>query len=143
MLLEEIDIDDNEGDIKKDVATLTESGLVNTQLAEKLLLKGSKLRRLSTALPLYTDTASELPTPQRVANKKVSPFLSIEHNGHTMYIRKSTAVWLFNEGERVSSDRLFRVRDTQPFTTTDLVALRTHHQLNAAEYINIGDICIK
>ena len=34
-----------------------------------------------------------------------------------MYIHKTTAVWLLQEGERVSSDRLFRVRAKQPFST--------------------------
>ena len=34
-----------------------------------------------------------------------------------MYIHKTTAVWLLQEGERVSSDRLFRVHAKQPFST--------------------------
>ena len=41
--------------------------------------------------------------------------LEIEHNGKRMFIHKTTAVWLFQEGERVSADRLFRVRETQPY----------------------------
>ena len=34
-----------------------------------------------------------------------------------MFIHKTTAVWLFQEGKRVSPDRLIRVRETQPNTT--------------------------
>ena len=33
-------------------------------------------------------------------------------------IRKTTAIWLFQKSERVSTDRLFRVRDKQPFATS-------------------------
>ena len=58
-----------------------------------------------------------------------------------MYIRKSTAVWLFNEGERLSSDRLIRVRDSQPFDV-----LTTEHvqddDLHVAETISTGDMCV-
>lgn len=43
-------------------------------------------------------------------------------NQRNIFIRPQTAVWLFQEGERVSSDRLFRVRCKQPYcTTTSLV----------------------
>ena len=36
----------------------------------------------------------------------------------TVYIRKTTAIWLLQQGEMVSTD-LFRVRKTQPYHTTD------------------------
>ena len=36
----------------------------------------------------------------------------------TVYIRKTTAIWLLKQGEMVSTDRLFRVRKTQPYHTT-------------------------
>ena len=37
--------------------------------------------------------------------------LEIEYNGKRMFIHKTTAVWLFQEGEQVSADRLFRVKE--------------------------------
>ena len=37
---------------------------------------------------------------------------------HCKYVWKSTAVWLFQEGERVSSDRLFCVRAAQPICSS-------------------------
>ena len=47
-----------------------------------------------------------------------SSFVKVDtHNGAETYIRKSTAVWLFQEVERVSSDRLFQVRAKQPTET--------------------------
>ena len=40
--------------------------------------------------------------------------------GHqNVMIRKQTAVWLFQETERVSSDRLFRVRSKQPHAASE------------------------
>ena len=63
---------------------------------------------------------------QRPSRITVNPFhhlfLVEVHKGQsTILIRKTTAVWLFQESERVSSDRLFRVRDKQPFSS-DCVA---------------------
>lgn len=58
-----------------------------------------------------------------------------------MYIRKSTAVWLFNEGERLPSDRLFRIRNTQPFNTMAAEDKQASKELNVSDIICIGDIC--
>jgi len=44
--------------------------------------------------------------------------VQVNVTGKTVLIRKTTAIWLFQETERVSTDRLFRVRIKQPFTTT-------------------------
>ena len=47
-----------------------------------------------------------------------TPFVQVMVKGQSVIIRKTTAVWLFQETERVSSDRLFRVRLKQPYATT-------------------------
>ena len=61
-------------------------------------------------------------------------------------IRKQTAVWLFQETERVSSDRLIRVRAKQPHTESDdtLVSASLTENGNpiAAQYVAIGDLCV-
>ena len=41
-------------------------------------------------------------------------FAQVNVKGHTLLIRKTTAIWLFQETEHVSADRLFRVRLKQP-----------------------------
>jgi len=38
-------------------------------------------------------------------------------SGTSIFIRKTTAVWLLQEDEPVSTDRLFRVRHKQPFSS--------------------------
>lgn len=48
--------------------------------------------------------------------KTKKPFIEVTIGGRYVFIRKSTAVWLFQEGERVSSDRLFQVRAKQPYS---------------------------
>ena len=53
---------------------------------------------------------------QQKNHSKITPFVEVTHNGKTCFIRKTTAVWLFQECERVSTDRLFRVRSTQPYS---------------------------
>ena len=47
--------------------------------------------------------------------KKFSPFLEVK--GSTIFIKKTIAVWLIQESERVSSDRFYRVRRKQPYTS--------------------------
>jgi len=56
-------------------------------------------------------------------------------------------VWLLQEGERVSSYRLIRVRATQPFSST-----ASGHRMNVAQHsedtsivdgkIQIGELCV-
>lgn len=52
--------------------------------------------------------------------EKHFPFVEVQANGQNVFICKTTAVWLLQEGERVSSDRLFRVRCKQPFAIQPL-----------------------
>ena len=46
-----------------------------------------------------------------------TPFVEVSIKGHVVLIRKTTAIWLFQETERVSADRLFRVRLKQPYAS--------------------------
>ena len=68
-------------------------------------------------------------------NSKYSLFVSVQHKGNEFYIRKSTAVWLFSEGERVSTDRLL-----QPFC--EKTNKSPTEQSSPSDTINVGDICV-
>ena len=63
-----------------------------------------------------------------------------------MFIRKSTAIWLFQEYERVSSDHLFRVRTKQPNSSESHMnvpkASDANHLPARCETIDVGDVCI-
>ena len=51
-----------------------------------------------------------------------------------VYIRKTTVLWLLQEGERVSSDRLFRVRATQPYDTSTSQLQPSTHDMNLRKF---------
>ena len=52
---------------------------------------------------------------------KFNHFVEVQaSNNKTIFIRKTTALWLLQEGERISTDRLFRVRHKQPYSFTSL-----------------------
>jgi len=63
-----------------------------------------------------------------------------------VYIRKSTAVWLFQEFERVSIDRIFRVRSKQPNSSEFTVNLSEKETRQGfpqkCKSIKVGDLCI-
>ena len=64
-----------------------------------------------------------------------------------IYIRKSTAVWLFQEGERVSSDHLLRVRSNQLFNSVTASHQDTEITLydrlpDVNSKIKIGELCV-
>ena len=62
-----------------------------------------------------------------------------------MFINKTTVVWLLQESERVSSDRLFRVRNKQPYTNENLkisIPQSTVEQPSYCEEVSVGDICV-
>ena len=46
-----------------------------------------------------------------------TPFVKVNVKGQDVLIRKTTVIWLFQETERISADRLFRVRLKQPFAS--------------------------
>ena len=50
--------------------------------------------------------------------KSHSPYVEVCYGQRTVYINKTTVVWLLQEGERVSADRLFRVCNKQPFSSS-------------------------
>ena len=62
------------------------------------------------------------------------------------FIRKTTAIWLFQEGESVSSDRLFCVRAKQPYSSESIqFEQQSDIQGDAWPIVNpnvkLGEIC--
>ena len=81
-------------------------------------------------------------TSNKCATQTYTPLLELS-NG--TFIRKTTAVWLFQEGERVSSDRLFRVRAKQPFNTDSTATRSDTSTVNGAlpqvmETVEVGEM---
>lgn len=80
----------------------------------------------------------------KCSKSKHCRFVEVTLNEKTVYISKTTAVWLLQEGERVSTDRLFRVRNKQPYTCDAKPDVRHVSDAvpNVSECLNVGDICI-
>ena len=111
--------------IEDDIKCLQENGDISDRNAVRML-KGIKYCRLSDNdlgmnLPAYTtkQTDSRSTTNVKGMEKKHNLFVEVNlSNGRSVYIRKTTLVWLLQENERLSSDRLFRVREKQPFSSS-------------------------
>ena len=79
-------------------------------------------------------------------NKSFTPFVEVYKGESTIFIRKTTAVWLFQESERVSSDRLFRVRDKQPYSSDSVVSGQAIQKTSeipvTTDTIQVGNLCL-
>ena len=55
-----------------------------------------------------------------------------------------TVVWLFQESERISSDRLFRVRAKQPFSKMHVSSRQSRDSKlpKFEDQISVGDFCV-
>ena len=110
--------DDEPIQIATDTKNIINNKLVEKQVREKLEDQHALLsfKRLpSTTIPMYKSVKVDEKSSKN--RKAFSPFVEIKNNNKTFFIRKTTAVWLLQESERVSSDRLFRVRQKQPFAS--------------------------
>lgn len=94
----------------------------------------------SSTIPLFEETDKKSRSP-----RKHSPCVVIQRNGKDYFINKTTVVWLLQE-ERVSSDRLFRVRSKQPYSSDILKSVsrpvRVSNKLSTYDEIALGDVCV-
>ena len=88
------------------MSTLERAGLVESQLSERVRMKKTS----SNTISFYSPNEETDTKQHHFHQKKHSEFIPVTHNNKTVYIRKPTAIWLFQEFERVSSDCLFKVR---------------------------------
>ena len=77
------------------------------------------------------------------------PFVQVScgDSGVHVFIRKTTAAWLFQEGERVSSDRLFRVRNKQPYSSDSSKPINSTENEHCAlptiaTTVSVGQFCV-
>ena len=121
-------------------------GLIDTSVKVKLQTHQTFLFKRSPSTTISMFSCLEGDSKAKSKPRKYLPFLQVEIDRKSMYIRKTTAVWLFQEGERVSSDRLFRVRCKQPYsTTTSLVKQNVNSeatQPTISSTVQIGELCV-
>lgn len=71
----------------------------------------------TSTLPMYKHLGDDDVTKGKRLMNNSRKFIEVKHKGETIFLRKTTIAWLFQEGERVCSDRLFRVRAKQPYSS--------------------------
>ena len=128
--------------ISADVAKLSNDGVIDKALCNKLKFENVD----SSTIPLYATKSIE---HHKHHEKKHSLYLELIYKEKRMFIHKTTAVWLFQESEHVSPDRLFRVRSKQPNSIqrksepSQAQALDVDAPLPVVcSSIKVGDICV-
>ncbi len=108
--------------------------------AEKMINMLVKAIGINTGIPIFKKKESGQDSKE--VDDVASVFVKVKMDGkqEEIYIRKRTAVWLFQDGERLSADRLFRVRAKQPFTVGNIVNQKMIQKDNLHTAI-IGDLC--
>ena len=92
-------------------------------------------------MPCYAFTNSD--AAEEVGKKAFSPYVEVSVNDRKFSIRKTTAIWLLQENERVSSDRLFRVREKQPFSSTSQSLMQVCYPNPVMlATLTVGDLCL-
>ena len=132
----------------EDIKTMNTAGFVD----EKVVKSVESLQRMkripSSTIALHDVEKKD--SKEHASNhqqRKHSECVQVTHNGRIVYIRKTTAVWLFQEYERVSGDRLFRVRMVQ-LNSSESQANINQMQSNddnlpaKHEIVRVGDVCI-
>ena len=117
---------ESQEEVSEDIQSACDKGLVSKEANKsfcKALQKALPVNKLkSDTIPMYTlkghnDLNSYLASLN--AKQIISPYVEVSVKGRVVLIRKTTAIWLFQETEYVSADRIFRVRFKQPYTSTN------------------------
>ena len=132
-------------EVLSSISQLSNAKLIDDEMVNHLtsLHRASFQKVENSALPMYELQTSS--SSKKLPNHKHCYFVDVECGGKTVFIHKTTAVWLLQEGERVSADRLFRVRSKQPFTTEcKMKTAKPSTHLHPIVYstIAVGDVCV-
>ena len=145
LLLQEANSSQDPEEVASGISQLANAGMIGKKLTDCLeTLHRSSFKRLSgTSLPMF-EVDAETPSMGKKIKRKHSLFVEVKHNSKTFFINKTTAVWLFQEGERVSSDRLFRVRSKEPYTSDPQPKLHSTSNKDPAvnQLLEVGSICV-
>ena len=140
------ELDDEEcSAIIENLSHLEEKKIIDETIKEKityLCRNNTSHSDGKTLIPLYRVGDQN---DASVKRKQSNNFLEVQHKGEKIFIRKSTLVWMFQEGERVSTDRLFRVRVKQPYSTSlqQISSKCDNSSLpHVQEFVELGDICV-
>ena len=131
-------------DLLNDISVMQKAGVIDERACDTAQKTFKRIDNNTVLLYMKIDCG------KKQQQRKFSPFVEVNHNGKAFHIRKSTAVWLFQECERVSIDHLFRVRSKQPYSSSNeldsLQGKSCSPQVSTLptklQSIQIGDICV-
>ena len=141
-IMQEVNSNVNPDDVSTSITQLTKADLIDQELKEhlNLLHKGTFKKVEGAGLPIYQ---LEHDLPKAAHEPKFCAFVEVEHNDKKVFIHKTTAACLLQEGERVSSDSLFRVRTKQPFSIDSKSKASASVALPiVASTVDVGNVCI-
>jgi len=138
--------EDDPVQVEKDLQSICALGIAaNSKVSDKLerLTKCLAPVRLNSKLPIYGFTDTPSTTVIKSQKKTFSPFVEVTENDQTFSIRKTTAIWLLQENEWVSSDRQIRVREKQPYSnSTSKSTIESFIAPLVSTEVHIGDLCL-
>ena len=109
--------------VAEDIKEMKDAGVIDNELSSNLKnLHNVTFKRIeNSALPLYGAFEQQddkvKTTEKKFESQKHCQLVEVvtQDSSKPVYINKTTVVWLFQEGERLSADRMFRVRNKQPY----------------------------
>ena len=111
--------------VSEDLISMIENNIIDSDLQQKMNQQQKIFYKQlpSSTIPMYQqvekpDDSKETEKLKGISTvKKFNPFVEVKISSNKkILICKTTALWLLQEGERISADRLFRVRCKQPFS---------------------------
>ena len=113
--------------VSEDLKRMTENNIVDNALQQKMQKQQKIFYKQipSSTIPMYqqVETSDDSKQLQKEKLKSIStmkkfnPFVEvITSSNKKILIRKTTSLWLLQEGEWISADRLFRVKYKQPYS---------------------------
>lgn len=105
---------DEECNLTEVLEALEEKEMINPEVKGKLTAIYKVIMIIAnnkTTIPMYKKADEK-------QEKQKFKFIEIIHDDEPTFVRKTKFLLLFQEGERVLSDRLFCVRSTQPYNKT-------------------------
>ena len=125
-------------DIKSDIERLSSTSVITDDVKQQLC------NMQQSILPC---TKSHIQQNSVTIDSNTTKHTQLLELSNGEYIRKTTAIWLLQEGERVSSDRLFRVRSKQPYSNPSTDIRHISHDLCAdlpciSDTVVVGDMCV-
>ena len=140
---EAIGIDSEE--VSSGIAELSNAKIIDSEITNHLnALHSASFKKLENRGLLMYQLQLDSSKKQESKNKH-SHFVEVRCGDKAVYIHKTTAVWLLQETEWVSSDCLFRVRNKQPFTTksnTSKILISSAAHPIICSSVSVSDMCV-